>query len=132
MFDQPSNYVQQPIHANIRHNIDTLFLVSYSVRKTEFHQKIIIIIINKQNSKSCIQFQAKLAKYHLLLNFLAKKHRFGNKWQSTTFLEYHILLNFLAKKHRFGNKWQSTTFLELDFLISFATVSLLRWKLAII
>ena len=48
-----------------------------------------------------------------------------------------LFLKFLAKKHCFGNKWQSTTFLELEFqklefLISFATVALLRWKLEII
>ena len=28
---------------------------------------------------------AKMAKYHLLWKFLANKHYFGNKWQTTTF-----------------------------------------------
>ena len=28
---------------------------------------------------------AKMAKYHIFWKFLAKKHCFGNKWQSTTF-----------------------------------------------
>ena len=26
-----------------------------------------------------------MAKYHIFWNFLAKKHCFGNKWQTTTF-----------------------------------------------
>ena len=29
--------------------------------------------------------EAKMAKYHILKKFLAKKHCFGNKWQTTTF-----------------------------------------------
>ena len=30
-------------------------------------------------------YLAKMAKYHIFWKFLAKKHCFGNKWQSTTF-----------------------------------------------
>ena len=29
--------------------------------------------------------RAKMAKYHIFWKFLAKKHCFGNKWQTTTF-----------------------------------------------
>ena len=52
-----------------------------------------------------------MAKYHNFWKFLAKKHCFENKWQSTTFLELE--------------------FLKLEFLISFATVALLSWICAI-
>ena len=50
--------------------------------------------------------------------------------------KYHNFWKFLAKKHCFENKWQSTTFLELEFqklkfLISSATVVLLSWISAI-
>ena len=49
---------------------------------------------------------------------------------------YHLFWKFLAKKHCFGNKWQTTTFPELEFqklefLISSTTVALLSWTCAI-
>ena len=33
---------------------------------------------------------AKMAKYHIFWKFLAKKHCFGNKWQSTTFFRTQV------------------------------------------
>ena len=38
----------------------------------------------KRNSKNT-RLTAKKAKYHLFWEFLAKKHCFRNKWQTTTF-----------------------------------------------
>ena len=78
---------------------------------------LIILLINSRSSNqesyySLEKITVKLAKYHIFLKFLAKKHCFGNKWRFTTFLELE--------------------FQKLEFLISFATVALLRWKLAII
>ena len=41
------------------------------------------------NTKYC-QNKAKMARYHIFWKFLAQKHCFGIKWQSTTFLRTQV------------------------------------------
>ena len=43
---------------------------------------LVLITILQLNKKKKL---AKMAKYHIFQKFLAKKHYFGNKWQTTTF-----------------------------------------------
>ena len=48
--------------------------IKYRVETVQFYQK-----------------RTKMAKYHIFWKFLAKKHCFGNKWQSTTFSRTRVL-----------------------------------------
>ena len=50
-----------------------------SHRRNGFLLVLILLLYNEGET------QAKMAKYHIFWKFLAKKHCFENKWQSTTF-----------------------------------------------
>ena len=43
--------------------------------------------------------RAKMAQYHNLWKFLAKKHCFGNKWQSTTFSRTRVSKTQIGRAH---------------------------------
>ena len=64
-----------------------------------------------------------MAKYHLFWKFLAKKHCFGNKWQSTTFfrtrvfetqvLEKVVLCHLFLKQCFFAKNFQKRWYLAI-------------------
>ena len=51
-----------------------------------------------------------MAKYHIFWKFLAKKHCFGNKWQSTTFSRTRV------SKTRVTNQFCHRGIAELEFV----------------